>query len=127
MNRDRSIIDLHMRQSEESWMSFIHNLEEAADQCQLNITAFSRDDAIRVATLAGMKDRILAEKALAEKYSLQTLISMGSTRETSKATAEATQGKITATNSINRRAKIQTTACRRVRWTGTSPGSPSRR
>ena len=100
MNRDRSIIDLHMRQSEESWMSFIHNLEEAADLCQLHITAFSRDDAIRVATLAGMKDRILAEKALAEKYSLQTLISMGSTREISKATAEATQGKIT--NSINR-------------------------
>ena len=103
VNRDRSIIDLlHMRQSEESWMAFIHDLEEAADLCQLDITTFTRDDAIRVAALAGMKDRNLAEKALAEKYSLHTLISTGSTRETSKATADALQGRSATTHSINK-------------------------
>ena len=103
VNRDRSIIDLlHMRQAGESWMAFIHDLEEAADLCQLGVTPFTRDDAIRVAALAGMKDRNLAEKALAEKYSLQILISTGSTRETSKATADALQGKSATTHSINK-------------------------
>ena len=103
VNRDRSIIDLlHMRQSGESWMAFIHDLEEAADLCQLDTSPFTRDDSIRVAALAGMKDRNLAEKALAEKYSLQTLISTGSTRETSKATADALQGKGVTTHSISK-------------------------
>ena len=107
VNRDRSLIDLlHMRQSSESWMSFIHDLEEAADLCQLEIRPFTRDDAIRVAALAGMRDRNLAEKALAEQYTLQTLISTGSTRKTSKATADALQGRWAAANSsINRVAR----------------------
>ena len=102
VNRDRSLIDLlNMRQTSESWMAFIHDLEEAADLCQLETRPFTRDDAIRVAALAGMKDRNLAEKALAEKYSLTTLISTGSTRETSKATADALQGR-GATTSVSR-------------------------
>ena len=102
VNRDRSLIDLlNMRQTSESWMAFIHDLEEAADLCQLETRPFTRDDAIRVAALAGMKDRNLAEKALAEKYSLTTLISTGSTRETSKATADALQGR-GATSSVSR-------------------------
>ena len=57
-----------MRQSGESWMAFIHDLEEAADLCQLDTSPFTRDDSIRVAALAGMKDRNLAEKALAEEF-----------------------------------------------------------
>ena len=102
VNRDRSLIDLlNMRQTSESWMAFIHDLEEAADLCQLETKPFTRDDAIRVAALAGMKDRNLAEKALAEKYSLTTLISTGSTRETSRATADALQGR-GATSSVSR-------------------------
>lgn len=102
VNRDRSIIDLvHMRQKEENWMTFIHDLEEAADLCQLE-RAFTRDDAIRVAALAGMKDRNLAEKALAEGFDLHRLIQTGSTRETSKATADALQGRSRESSSINR-------------------------
>lgn len=109
VNRDRSIIDLlHMRQSGESWMTFIHDLEEAADLCQLDTSPFTRDDSIRVAALAGMKDRNLAEKALAEKYSLQTLISTGSTRETSKATADALQGRGSTSHSINKMQDMDT-------------------
>ena len=45
-----------------------------------------------IAALAGMKNCALAKKALAEKYSLQTLINTGSTRETSKATCS--RGKV---------------------------------
>ena len=98
VNRDRSIIDLlHMRQQDDTWMAFISELEDSADLCQLDTKNFTRDDAIRVAALSGMKDRSLAEKALAEKYNLQTLISVGSTRETSKATAEAMAGKAVTT------------------------------
>ena len=36
VNRERSLIDLlYIRQTAESWMAFIHELEEAADLCQL--------------------------------------------------------------------------------------------
>jgi len=79
VNRDRSLIDLlHMRQSSESWMTFVHDLEGAADLCQLETKPVTRDDLIRVLALAGMKDRNLAETALAEQYTLKTLISTGS-------------------------------------------------
>ena len=45
VNRDRSIIDLlHMRQSGESWMTFIHDLVEAAELCQLDAIPFSRNE-----------------------------------------------------------------------------------
>lgn len=110
VNRDRSLIDLlHMRQTSESWMAFIHDLEEAADLCQLETRPFTRGDAIRVAALAGMKDRNLAEKALAEQYTLKTLISTGSTRETSKATADALQGRgAAASSSVSRVARQET-------------------
>jgi len=107
VNRDRSLIDLlHMRQSSESWMTFVHDLEGAADLCQLETKPVTRDDLIRVLALAGMKDRNLAEKALAEQYTLKTLISTGSTRETSKATADALQGKgATGGSSVSRLAR----------------------
>ena len=62
-------------------MSFIHDLEEAADLCQLEVRAFNRNDAIRIADLAGLKDRNLAEKALAEGYDLHRSIQTGSTRD----------------------------------------------
>ena len=47
--------------------------------------------------MSGMKNRSLAEKALAEKYPLQILISVGNTRGTSPATAEAIAGKVGTT------------------------------
>ena len=93
VNRDRSIIDLlNMKQGDETWMQFISELETAADLCRLDTEPFTREDAVRVAALAGMRDRLLAEKALAEKYKLETLVSVGATRETSKDTAQAIQG-----------------------------------
>ena len=72
--------------------------------------------------LEGMKDWNLAEKALAERYSLQTLISTGSTREKSKATAEAIQGKSTATHRLR-----DTDDMSEGEMDRTSPGSPLRR
>ena len=50
----------------------------------------------------------LAEKALAEQYSLKTLVSTGSTRETSKATADALQGRGASGISVNRLARQDT-------------------
>ena len=88
MNRDGSINDLlHKRQQDDTWISFISELEDAMDLFQPDTKSFKRDDAIRVAALSGIRDQAHVEKALAKKYTLQTLISVGSTRETSKAMA----------------------------------------
>ena len=45
-----------------------------------------------MAALAEMRDPLLAEKALAEKYRLETLVSVRATWEISKDTAQAIQG-----------------------------------
>eukprot|EP00092_Neocalanus_flemingeri_P009753 GFUD01010505.1.p1 GENE.GFUD01010505.1~~GFUD01010505.1.p1 ORF type:complete len:160 (+),score=31.90 GFUD01010505.1:288-767(+) len=49
-------------------MAFVSELVDSADLCQLDTKSFTRDDAISVAALSGMKDRLLAEKTLAENY-----------------------------------------------------------
>ena len=93
VSRDRSLTDLlQMRQGEDTWMQFISDVEDAADLCRLDTKPLTREDAIRVAALAGMRDRLLAEKALSEEFSLQKLISVGTTRETSRANVEAMEG-----------------------------------
>ena len=52
VNWDRSIIDIpHMCQLGESWMTLIHDLEEAADLCQLDTDHFTRINVIRVVPL----------------------------------------------------------------------------
>ena len=73
------------------------DVEDAADLCRLDTKPLTREDAIRVAALAGMRDRLLAEKALSEEFSLQKLISVGTTRETSRANVEAMEGSKTDT------------------------------
>ena len=98
VSRDRSLTDLlQMRQGEDTWMQFISDVEDAADLCRLDTKPLTREDAIRVAALAGMRDRLLAEKALSEEFSLQKLISVGTTRETSRANVEAMEGSKTDT------------------------------
>ena len=98
VSRDRSLTDLlQMRQGEDTWMQFISDVEDAADLCRLDTKPLTREDAIRVAALAGMRDRLLAEKALSEEFSLQKLISVGTTRETSRANVEAMEGSRTDT------------------------------
>ena len=62
-------------------MDAVSEVEDAADLCRLDTKPLSREDAIRVAALAGMRDRSLAEKALSEEFSLQKLISVGTSGE----------------------------------------------
>ena len=90
VSRDRSLTDLlSMKQGDETWMQFISELEDAADLCRLDTQPLTREDAIRV---AGMKDRLLAEKAMTEEFQLARLVSVGSTRESSKSNVEAMEG-----------------------------------
>ena len=78
VSRDRSLTDLlSMKQGDETWMQFISELEDAADLCRLETQPLTREDAIRVAALAGMKDRLLAEKAMTEEFPLAKLVSVG--------------------------------------------------
>ena len=93
VSRDRSLTDLlSMKQGDDTWMQFISELEDAADLCRLDTQPLTREDAIRVAALAGMKDRLLAEKAMTEEFQLARLVSVGSTRESSKSNVEAMEG-----------------------------------
>ena len=55
------------------------------------------DDLKRISLLAGMKDRSLAEKAIAEEYTLEKLIQAGINRESSRANVEAMHTKPTET------------------------------
>ena len=73
-------------------MQFISELEDAADLCRLETQPLTREDAIRVAALAGMKDRLLAEKAMTEEFPLAKLVSLESTRESLKSDVEAMEG-----------------------------------
>ena len=101
VSRDRSLTDLlSMKQGDETWMQFISELEDAADLCRLETQPLTREDAIRVAALAGMKDRLLAEKAMTEEFPLAKLVSVGSTRESSRSNVEAMEGH--STSSIRR-------------------------
>ena len=93
VSRDRSLTDLlSMKQGDDTWMQFISELKDAADLCRLDTQPLTREDAIRVAALAGMKDRLLAEKAMTEEFQLARLVSVGSTRESSKSNVEAMEG-----------------------------------
>ena len=93
VSRDRSLTDLlSMKQGDETWMQFISELEDAADLCRLETQPLTREDAIRVAALAEMRYRLLAEKAMMEEFPLAKLVSSGSTRESSKSNVEAMEG-----------------------------------
>ena len=81
-----------MKQGDEIWMQFICELENTADLCRLETQPLTGEDTIRVAALAGMKDRLLAEKAMTEEFPLAKLVSVGSTRESSKSNVEAMEG-----------------------------------
>ena len=50
-------------------------------------------DMQRMSLIAGMKDRTLAEKAIAEEYTLKQVIQGAVNRETSKANVEAMQAR----------------------------------
>ena len=97
MSRDRAVMDLlRMEQGGRSFMEFISEVEEQEKLCRISEMPLTSDDLRRIALIAGMNDRTLAEKAMAEEYNLEKVITTGLSRETSRANAEAMQSKPTA-------------------------------
>ena len=89
VSRDRAIIDLfRMEQGNRSFMEFLSEVEDQEHLCRAE-EKISSDDLKRMSLLAGLKDRTLAEKALAEEYSLKQVIQAAVNRESSKANTEA--------------------------------------
>ena len=83
----------------------IFTLAEVEDQeklCHME-EGLTGEDLKRMSLLGGLKDRNLAKKAIAEKYTLQQIMQVAINRETSKADADAMQVK-SAIN-INRQEK----------------------
>ena len=74
-------------------MEFLAEVEDQARLCRANERRITEDDLVRMALVAGFKDRTLAEKVLAEEYDLRTTVQLAVTRENSKANVEAMQGK----------------------------------
>ena len=92
VSRDRAIIDLlRMEQGNRSFMEFLSEVEDQEHLCRTEEKRITSDDLKRISLIAGIKDRTLAEKALAEEYSLRQVIQAAANRENSKANVEAMQ------------------------------------
>ena len=73
INRERAVIDLlRMSQGDRSAMEFVGVTEDQARLCRGDVEPIKEEDLIRMALIGGMKDRGLAEKALAEKYNFRS-------------------------------------------------------
>ena len=103
VNRDRAVIDLlRMSQGDRLAMEFVAAAEDQARLCRADIVPIKEEDLTRMALIGGMKDRSLAEKALAENYNLKTTIDTMKTRESSKANAVAMRGLAQGTEDVKR-------------------------
>ena len=103
VNRDRAVIDLlRMSQGDKSAMEFVAAVEDQARLCRADTEPIKETDLSRMALIGGMKDRSLAEKALAENYELKTTIDTMKTRESSKANALAMRGLAAGTEEVKR-------------------------
>ena len=89
-----------MEQGTRSFMDFLSEVEDQEYLCRIEEQPLTGDDLKRMSLIAGMKDRTLAEKALAEELSLTDLIKSAITREASKANVEAMRAKTSST--VNR-------------------------
>ena len=96
ISRDRAIMDLlRMEQGTRSFMEFLSEVEDQEKLCRIEAQRLTGDDMKRISLIAGMKDRTLAEKAIAEEYDLTKVIQAGINRESSRANVEAMQAKHT--------------------------------
>ena len=103
VSRDRAVIDLlRMSQGDKHAMEFVGEVEDQARLCRADTEPITETDLKRMVLIGGMKDRALAEKALAEKYDLKTTIETMQTRETSKANATAMRGLAADTEAIKK-------------------------
>jgi hypothetical protein len=68
-------------------MDFLADIEDQTHLCH-NWQQLTSKDLTRISLLGGLKDRTLAETALAEEYSLTQIIQAAVNRESSRANAE---------------------------------------
>ena len=89
VSRDRAIIDLlRMEQGSRGFMDFLADVEDQMHLCH-SWEQLTSKDMKRISLLGGLKDRTLAEKALAKEYGLKQIIQAAVNRESSKANTEA--------------------------------------
>ena len=94
INKDRAIIDMmKLNQGDQTFMEFLAVVEDQEHLCRADEVRITSDDLKRMALIAGMKDRNLAEKCIGEEYSLKQVIQAGVNRENSKANVEAMQSR----------------------------------
>ena len=100
VSRDRAIIDLlRMEQGSRGFMDFLADVEDQMHLCH-SWEQLTSKDMKRISLLGGLKDRTLAEKALAKEYGLKQIIQAAVNRESSKANAEAIRNR--PTGNVNR-------------------------
>ena len=101
VNRDRAIMELfRVEQRSRSFTDFLSEVEDQEYLCRVAEQPITSKDLRRISLIAGMSDRTLAEKALAEEYDLDKLVSAALNRESSRANAEAMS--VRPTSSVNR-------------------------
>ena len=102
VSRDRMLMELlRMEQGSKGFNEFLAEVEDYENLIGADEKPLDSSDLKRISLLAGMKDRTLAEKALAEDYDLTRIIQAGINRESSKENVEAMQQKASAsTNRI---------------------------
>lgn len=94
INRDRAIIHMiRLTQGDQTFMEYLAIVEEQEILYRADEQRITGDDLKRMALIAGMKDRTLADKCTGEKYNLKQVIQAGINRENSKVNVEAMQSK----------------------------------
>ena len=95
VNRDRAITELlRMEQGNKTFNEFLADIEDQTNLCH-SWEKLTPEDMKRISLLGGLKDRTLAEKAIAEEYDLKKIIEMASNRENSRTNAEAMRNRPT--------------------------------
>ena len=105
VSKDRAIMDLlGLEQGNRGFMDYLAEVEDQTHLCH-NWENLTGDDMKRISLLGGIRDRTLAEKAMAEEYTQKQLIQAAVNRESFKANAEALQAM--PTGNVNRLIKVE--------------------
>ena len=93
-----------MEQGSQGFMDLLGNMEDQMHLCHSG-EMLTGEDLQRISLLGGLKGRTLAEKALAEEYSLKQIIQAAVNRESSRADGEALRNR--PTGNVNRLDEIE--------------------
>ena len=105
VSKDRAIIDLlRMEQGSRGFKDFLADVEDQMHLCH-SWESLTGEDMKRISLLGGLKDRTLAENALAEEYNLKQIIQAAVNRESSRANAEALRNR--PTGNVNQMDEVE--------------------